>query len=481
MWKTQSAARFRRDGYERISMSEMPVSGSEDRAFDGRLVTVMGLGQFGGGLGVVQWLLQRGARVCITDIASERTLAQPLAALADAIQSGRVTLRLGGHAAEDFTRSDLVVANAAVPKPWEHPLLLAARKAGVPVTSEIRLAAERLDRSRTVGVTGSAGKSTTSSMLACALRASGRRVVLGGNIGGSLLGSTEARDWTVLELSSAQLWWLSPDSGLAGWSPRVAVLTNLAPNHVDWHGSLGHYLAAKAGIRTSQSEDGVFLSRFDEEHPAQAKEMAQACPMGAWWRGGQSPGDVPPMQLAIPGEHQVRNAQLAWSAAAACAAIDGQPWDGARAAKGLEAFTGLEHRLQLVGTFHGMQCFNDSKATTPEATAIALRAFPDWSRIHLIAGGYDKKVDLSSVRDLAPRLAGLYAIGATAPLLAPAPPAIRCDTLTAAVDEAFSRGKAGDILLLSPACASYGEFTNFEERGRKFVELVHSPRPAARC
>jgi UDP-N-acetylmuramoylalanine--D-glutamate ligase len=128
-----------------------------------------------------------------------------------------------------------------------------------------------------------------------------------------------------------------------------------------------------------------------------------------------------------------------------------------------------------------MQCFNDSKATTPEATATALRAFPDWSRVHLIAGGYDKKVDLSSVRELAPRLAGLYAIGATAHQLAPAPPAIRCDTLAAAVDVAFSRGKPGDILLLSPACASYGEFTNFEERGRKFVELVRSPRSTARC
>jgi UDP-N-acetylmuramoylalanine--D-glutamate ligase len=462
-------------------MSEMPVSGSEDRSFAGRRVTVMGLGQFGGGLGVVQWLLQRGARVCVTDMASEATLAGPLSTLADSIRSGAVTLRLGGHATEDFTECDLVVANAAVLKPWEHPLLLAARQRGVPVTSEIRLAAERLDRARTVGITGSVGKSTTSSMIACALRALGRRVVLGGNIGGSLLGSTEPRDWTVLELSSAQLWWLSTDSGQAGWSPRVAVLTNLAPNHVDWHGSLGHYLASKCGIRSFQRDGDVFMSAFDADHPSQAAEMARACPMGAWWRGGRSVEHAPPMQLSIPGEHQVRNARLAWSTAAACAEIDEQPWNGARAAAGLEAFTGLEHRLQLVGTYHGMQCFNDSKATTPEATATALRAFPDWSRVHLIAGGYDKKVDLSSVRELAPRLAGLYAIGATAHQLAPAPPAIRCDTLAAAVDVAFSRGKPGDILLLSPACASYGEFTNFEERGRKFVELVRSPRFPARC
>lgn len=481
MWKSRCADRSRQGAFERASMSAESIRGSDDRSFDGRRVTVMGLGQFGGGLGVVRWLLQRGARLCITDVAPESALAEPLAALSDAIKSGQITLRLGGHASDDFTRSELVVANAAVPKPWEHPLLCAARKAGVPVTSEIRLAVEQLDRSRTVGVTGSAGKSTTSSMLACALRAAGRRVVLGGNIGGSLLGSTEPREWTVLELSSAQLWWLSPESGFPGWSPRVAAMTNLAPNHVDWHGSLGHYLASKAGIRAFQGEDGVFLSSFDEEHPAQAKAMAQACPIGAWWLGGLGLGDVPPMRLSTPGEHQLRNARLAWSTAAACAAIDGLPWDGVRAAAGLEAFTGLEHRLQLVGTFHGMQCFNDSKATTPEATAIALRAFSDWSRIHLIVGGYDKKVDLSSVRDLAPQLAGLYAIGATAPLLAPAPPAMRFATLAAAVDEAFSRGKAGDILLLSPACASYGEFTNFEERGRKFVDLVKGPRPAVRC
>jgi len=462
-------------------MTWTATSGNDDRSWEDRRVTVMGLGQFGGGLGVVQWLLRLGARVCVTDLASEKVLAEPIAALSDAVRSGRVRLALGGHAPTDFTECDLVIANAAVPKPWEHPLLLAARNAGIPVTSEIRLAAERLDQARTVGVTGSAGKSTTSSMLACALRESGRCVVLGGNIGGSLLGSAEPRDWTVLELSSAQLWWLSAESGLPGWSPRVAVLTNLAPNHIDWHGSLGHYLASKASIRAHQPEGGVFISRFDEEHPSQASEMARACPIGAWWRGGSSVGEVPSMRLATPGAHQERNARLAWSAAAACAAIDGQPWDAGRALTGLEAFTGLEHRLQLVGTFNGLQCFNDSKATTPEATAIALGAFPDLSRIHLIAGGYDKKVDLSAVRDLAPRLAGLYAIGATAHLLAPAPPAIRCESLRAAVDEAFARGRAGDILLLSPACASYGEFINFEERGRKFVELVRSPRPAARC
>ena len=459
-----------------------------DEWFAGRRVTVMGLGQFGGGLGVVRWLHSLGARVLIADLSSEEKLSSSLAPLASAIADGSIALRLGAHELVDFQQTDLVVANAAVPRPWENRFLNAAREAGVPVTAEICLSVQRLGTNRVVAITGSAGKSTTTAMTVCALRASGRDVRFGGNIGGSLLNPSgtptiSERGWTVLELSSAQLWWLSKASGSAGWSPKIGVLTNIAPNHVDWHGSVAHYIESKAQIRREQTRDDIFISSFGVEGKVDAIRCASESSAGTWWNDGwdaEAPS-ADSISLSIPGEHQRRNARIALAITLACAKMDGEPAriDLARAA--LSTFQGLEHRLQSVGTIEGVLCFNDSKATTPEATQFAIASFQDIARIHLIVGGYDKKIDLSSIRDLAPRLAGLYAIGATEEMLAPAPPALRCGTLANAIECAFSRAKSGDILLLSPACASYGQYTNFEERGKQFVQLVLARQTLNHC
>ncbi|MSR69039.1 MAG: UDP-N-acetylmuramoyl-L-alanine--D-glutamate ligase [Phycisphaerales bacterium] len=466
-------------------MSVLVKPSHSDDWFAGRRVTVMGLGQFGGGLGVAQWMHQRGACVHITDLASEKTLHNSLEPIAGAITAGAITLRLGSHEMRDFQQADLVIANAAVPRPWENPFLCAARSAGVPVTTEIRLAIERLATNRVIAITGSAGKSTTTAMTACALAGSGREVRVGGNIGGSLLGAPagSAREWTMLELSSAQLWWLSPESGDNGWSPTIAVLTNIAANHIDWHGTIAHYIESKAQIRRHQSSTDLFLSAFARESPEQSSQIARESSSGAWWMDGSEPAlpAVNEIALSIPGAHQQRNAQLALAITAACAQFDGESvnLEGARCA--LKSFSGLEHRLQSVGTVGGVQCFNDSKATTPEATQLAIAAFDDPARVHLIAGGYDKKVDLSAIRDLAPKLAGLYAIGETAHAIAAHPPAMRFESLTRAVEEAFSRAKAGDILLLSPGCASWDQFINYEERGRLFVNLVRARAALSHC
>ena len=451
------------------------------RTIEGARVTVMGLGQFGGGLGVTRWLMERGARVLLTDREGHDRLQAPLAQLADALGSGRVALRLGGHDARDFAEADLVVANPAVPRPWDDPFLSAARAAGTPVTTEIRLAIDGIDRARTVGITGSAGKSSTASMVALLLGDLPRRARLGGNIGGSLLGSPAAPgEWTVLELSSAMLWWLHEGAawaGLPAWSPRVAVLTNLAPNHVDWHGSLGHYLRSKGGIRAAQVPGDAFVSLFGHEQGDAAARMAAEAG-GAWWSTGAADAagldallaaiDMP----AVPGEHQRRNARLAVLAAEAAIRSEGGVPDRGRLLARLGDFRSLPHRLEYLGEHAGMRCYNDSKSTTPDATLLAVRAFPEPRRIHLIAGGYDKKIDLGTIRGLAAELAGLYAIGATAGQLAPEPPALDCGTLESAVRAAAVRARPGDILLLSPACASWDQFTNYEERGRTFAELV---------
>ena len=410
--------------------------------------TVMGLGRFGGGLGVTRWLLERGCPVLLTDLAQEKALVAPLKELEEAIGTGQLKLQLGSHEAKDFMDTDLVIANPAVPLPWNDPFLSIAREHGIPVTTEISLLVRQLDRRRVIGVTGTNGKSTTASMIHHTLIANGIDSHLGGNIGGSLLGSAATMpvdSWAVLELSSAMLWWLHEEAtNEPGWSPGIAVMTNISPNHLDWHGDQKHYVMCKEQITRDQLPGENCL------------------------RGDYISRRATPIPLTIPGRHNQDNAHLAVMAASAATGID--PGDAAR---GLADFPGLPHRLEAIdadGRF-----FNDSKSTTPEATLLAIDAFsPHHSRIHLIAGGYDKGVSLESIGSISERLAGLYTIGTTGPSLAASagPQTHQCGDLRTAVETAIPRMRPDDLLLLSPGCASWDQFPNYEARGDAFRDLV---------
>lgn len=428
----------------------------------GTRVTVMGLGAFGGGVGVARYLAGLGANVLVTDTKPAASLAASVDALRDLIDAGRVSLRLGEHRESDFTHTDVVIANPAVPKPWDNVYLNAAERAGVRITTEIALSVAGLpDRSRVVAITGSAGKSTTSAMIHHALTNLGHAAVFGGNIGGSLLARSIPREtYVVLELSSFMLYWLARDR----FAPRVAVVTNLSPNHLDWHGTMDHYRQSKQALLANQ-------------HPG---DTAVLGPGVADWplRPGVTLVRVPESagvaDLAIPGRHNALNAAMAVEAVLALL-------DHASPSRAVEqtlrTFGGLAHRLRLVGTFAGVRCFNDSKSTTPESALLALEAIAErtpLNRVHLIAGGYDKGSNLTPVAQMASQLAGLYTIGQTGPALDAASrgASTPCGTLDAAVAAAFANARPGDVLLLSPACASWGQFENFERRGEHFERLV---------
>src|SRR4051812_36660661 len=424
-------------------------------------VTVAGLGRFGGGIAVARWLVEQGATVLVTDQAPAEKLVESVAKL----NGLPIHFRLGDQRESDFSGADLVVASPAIPP--ASPYLAAARAAGVTVTTEIKLFVERCPAT-VVGVTGTKGKSTTTAMLGDILKRQFTTHV-GGNIGRSLLADLGRIDKThivVLELSSYMLEYL----GAMRWSPHIAVVTFIAADHLEWHGSAEAYVDAKRNLVRFQRPDDFLV--VCGENPAAltfaAHSKARAVPYGVAGRR--------PFELLVPGRHNQLNAQGAYAAAA----LLGVDWETAQSA--LREFRGLPHRLELVHESEsGVRYYNDSIATIPEAAVLALESFPP-RRVIQIVGGYDKGLPLTPLANaLVERAKAALCIGETGKMLVKmigqsgltgAADVYDCGDLATAMKLAKSIATRGDVVLLSTGCASYDQFNNFEERGEAFARLA---------
>jgi UDP-N-acetylmuramoylalanine--D-glutamate ligase len=383
------------------------------------------------------------------------------------------------EAAAQGRAADLVVPSPGVHP--DHPALVAAHQAGVPVRSEIDLAAARLrarpDAPRLVAVTGTNGKTTVTTLVDVILRAAGVTSVAAGNIGRPLLDAAgDDVDVVVAEVSSFQLAFTTD-----AFAPDVAVLLNVAEDHLDWHGSVEAYARAKAELFRHQARSGLLVVNRDD---SVSLALAADAPgeVVRFGTGLPAPGDYgvvgtdlvgpPGVLAAVPTSGAPHDTANALAAAAAALAV-GADVDAVAAA--LDGFGGLAHRVQLVGERAGVRYYDDSKATNPHATAGALAGF---EHAVLIAGGRNKGLDLGGLRAHAPQLRAVVAIGEAAAeveaAFVGAVPVVRADSMRDAVRAASEHAQAGDAVLLSPACASFDWYESYAARGDDFTREVRA-------
>src|SRR5579863_3919236 len=435
-------------------------------------VLVVGLARTG--VATALFCAERGARVTATESRTERQVVESAAKL----RAAGVTLELGGHQDKTFIEQDLIVPSPGVPADFSQ--LVAARKAGVKIWSEIELAYQFFNGSL-VGITGSNGKTTTTALIEHILRGAGLPTLLAGNIGTPLISvvdRTKKNTVTVVELSSFQLELIDT------FRPNVGLFLNLTPDHLDRHRTLEAYGDAKARIFENQTgDDAAILNADDGASAAYAPSKPQVywfsrkqrVAQGAYLRGeevilridGEDYTVLRRGEIPLAGAHNLENVLAATIATklagAALPAI----------AAGVRSFAGVEHRLEFVADINGVRYYNDSKATNVDATLKALDAFP--GRILIILGGKDKGSDYTVLQQPLREKATLaLLIGAASEKieqqLARSVPVERAGTLERAVEIASHSARPGDVVLLAPACASFDQFENFEQRGRIFKD-----------
>jgi UDP-N-acetylmuramoylalanine--D-glutamate ligase len=440
----------------------------------GKKVLVVGLARTG--VATALFCAERGAHVTATE---ERPEAQ-LREMAVKLRAAGVTLELGGHRPQTFVEQDLIVPSPGVPPTM--PALAAAHAIGVPVWSEIELA-WRFLRGRLICITGSNGKTTTTSLIGHILETAGLPVQVAGNIGTPLISRVDISSdasFTVVEASSFQLELIS------GFRPDIGILLNVTPDHLDRHGSIEAYGAAKARLFENQTENDAAVINADDAVAAQyaptgprvfwfsrLKRVASGC----YLRGDEIVFRCDSAEsillerkiIGLRGNHNLENV-LAAAATARLAGVE-----PAAISEGIRTFAGVEHRIEYVATISGVDYFNDSKATNVDATLKALDAFS--GNVLVILGGKDKGSDFGILRQALRNQARMaLLIGSAAEKiesqLAGVIPVERAETMAGALEIASRRAQPGDTVLLAPACASFDQFDNYEHRGRVFKQLV---------
>jgi UDP-N-acetylmuramoylalanine--D-glutamate ligase len=442
----------------------------------GKRVLVVGLGK--SGVASALFMKSHGAHVTVSDTKSGDELRNEIPVLLD----HGITVETGGHGDRTFRGQDLIVVSPGVPV--DAPPLVQARSMGETVIGEIELASQFLPGPM-VAITGSNGKTTTTTLTGEILTASGFPALVGGNIGTPAISLAErAKPGTVivLEISSFQL------ETIQSFRPKVAVVLNVTPDHLDRHGTFERYAAAKTRIFENQhSEDCAVLNADDPTCAAMAKRLQsqvfwfsrqREIERGAWVRDGNivfrdASGQREILQVSeipLKGAHNLENVL-----AAVCAAVlmDCTP---EKIREAVRDFKAVEHRLEFVASIEGVDYFNDSKATNVDATIKALESFP--ANIHLILGGKDKGSDYTVLNALLrQRVKRVYTIGAAAAKIESqikGADVVHAETLENAIRNAKAAAQPGDVVLLAPACASFDQFKSYEHRGKTFKDIVRS-------
>jgi UDP-N-acetylmuramoylalanine--D-glutamate ligase len=437
-------------------------------------VLVVGLGK--SGVASALFLKAQGARVTVSDAKSPKDLSDQIPVLLDQ----GITVETGGHGERTFREQDLIVVSPGVPV--DAPLLVQARALGESVIGEIELAAQFLPGT-IVAITGSNGKTTTTTLAGEILTASGFSALVGGNIGTPAISFADraTRDTViVLEVSSFQL------ETIDKFRPRVAVVLNVTPDHLDRHRTVDAYVDAKARIFENQRGDDFAVLNADDSTcvAMAARTRAQVfwfsrqkeVERGAWVRDGnilfrekaQQREIMQVSEIPLKGAHNVENVL-----AAVCAgSLMGCAPEKIR--KAVTSFRAVEHRLEYVATIRGVDYYNDSKATNVDATIKAIESFS--ANVHVILGGKDKGSDYSVLNDLLrQRVKRVYTIGAAAGKIESqikGVEVVHAETLENALRKADAAAEAGDVVLLAPACSSFDQFKSYEHRGQVFKEIV---------